>query len=318
MRQWPSEQFTTIKRSFFTRGDTFYPIDTSIVALKGVYSSIRLCHVGTFCIYIQSLPLIFEQPRSTPGGKGTGVAINVDVANGTFWASQDLHQAARNFLKDNNRNASWDTFRLNLMPVKDKLGHFTWSEDFKTLRKMAKLKFTVKHRGKSDGMSAIPNRENLTDIDLDQKQYSIKRFTFAAKAGGAHAKNTMFKFKNRDTNTEEEISVYDYFRRTYNLTISMWDIPLVETDRYGMFPMELCILVPNQRYSYKLNPEQTAAMIKFAVTRPKERLKSIQHGIGMLKWHEDRYLRHFGFTVDPNMTSVNLAHLQFLITSNIM
>ena len=51
-------------------------------------------------------------------------------------------------------------------------------------------------------------------------------------------------------------------------------------------------------------------MIKFAVTRPKERIASIQHGIGMLKWHEDKYLGHFGIKIDPNMTMTNARLLQ--------
>lgn len=47
-------------------------------------------------------------------------------------------------------------------------------------------------------------------------------------------------------------------------------------------------------------------MIKFAVTRPKERLKAIQHGIGMLKWHDDPFLNHYGVRIDPNMTVVSM------------
>jgi hypothetical protein len=47
-------------------------------------------------------------------------------------------------------------------------------------------------------------------------------------------------------------------------------------------------------------------MIKFAVTRPKQRIESINHGIGMLKWNEDPYLKHFGMNIDPNMTLVSL------------
>jgi hypothetical protein len=54
-------------------------------------------------------------------------------------------------------------------------------------------------------------------------------------------------------------------------------------------------------------------MIKFAVTRPKERLKAIAHGVGMLKWHEDPYLRHYGVAIDPNMTIVSsLVPVEFL------
>ena len=47
-------------------------------------------------------------------------------------------------------------------------------------------------------------------------------------------------------------------------------------------------------------------MIKFAVTRPKERIKSIQNGIAMLKWHEDPFLSHYGVRIDPNMTVVSM------------
>jgi eukaryotic translation initiation factor 2C len=47
-------------------------------------------------------------------------------------------------------------------------------------------------------------------------------------------------------------------------------------------------------------------MIKFAVTRPKQRIESILHGVGMLKWNEDPYMQHFGMKVDPQMTLVIL------------
>ncbi|CZR64330.1 related to argonaute like post-transcriptional gene silencing protein QDE-2 [Phialocephala subalpina] len=269
MRQGPSEHYTMIKRNFFARGGATTSLDNVVVAMKGVYSSVRLCN-----------------PKSSVGAPSTGLAINVDVANGTFWAAQDVHQAARNYLKQRNRMGNWDVFRTILRPVKYKDG-WTMSDDFKDLRKMCKLKFTVKHRGKND----------------DNKQYAIKKFTFEPKEGGAHSKNTFFKYKNRQNNTDEDISVYDYFRRTYNITIQMWDLPLIETSKAGKFPMELCTIVANQRYAFKLSPDQTAAMIKFAVTRPKERLASIQHGIGMLKWGTDRYLKHFGLQVDGNLTS---------------
>jgi eukaryotic translation initiation factor 2C len=48
-------------------------------------------------------------------------------------------------------------------------------------------------------------------------------------------------------------------------------------------------------------------MIKFAVTRPKQRIESINHGVGMLKWHEDPYMKHFGMSIDPTMTLVSRA-----------
>ncbi|KAL2072104.1 hypothetical protein VTL71DRAFT_11447 [Oculimacula yallundae] len=274
MRQGPSEQYTMIKRSFFSRGNTSHPLDNVVVAMKGVYTSIRLC-----------------SPNASVGPPGTGLALNVDVANGTFWAAQDVHQAARNFCNQRNRQLSYQVFRDLLLPVKDGKGGWTKSEDFKNLAKFVKLKFVVKHRGKGD----------------DKKEYSIKKFTFEKgekySSTGANAKNTFFKFRNRTTNVEEEISIFEYFKKTYNYEIQFWNLPLIITDRSGMFPMELCTICPNQRYNFKLSPDQTANMIKFAVTRPKERIQSIEHGVNMLKWHEDRYLKHFDVKVNPTMTT---------------
>ncbi|RKF63291.1 Protein argonaute [Erysiphe neolycopersici] len=272
MRQGPSEKYKQIKRSFYSQGNASRKLDDLIYAMKGVYTSIRLCN-----------------PASSIGAPGTGLAVNVDAANGTFWTSQDLHQAARNLCKERNRQLQWNIFRDLIQPIRDpKDGKWKKSEDWKNLQKMARLQFTVKHRGKND----------------DHKIYYIKGFTFSSEQGGAHSKNTYFSLKNRKTDppTEEKISVYDYFKKTYNINIQFWDFPLVITTRDGMFPMELCIIAPGQRYNFKLSPDQTSEMIKFAVTRPKERIDSIQHGINMLRWDQDQYLKHFGIKIDPNLT----------------
>jgi eukaryotic translation initiation factor 2C len=47
MRQQPSEQYTAIKRSFYSRGGgSRSNLDMCVEAMKGVYSSIRLCQVS--------------------------------------------------------------------------------------------------------------------------------------------------------------------------------------------------------------------------------------------------------------------------------
>lgn len=125
-----------------------------------------------------------------------------------------------------------------------------------------------------------------------------------------HAKNFMFNLTDRTNNTSRPISVYDYFVQKYNIRLEHWYLPLIETTREGFFPMELCVINPNQRFQAKLGPDQTASMIKFAVTRPRDRIQAIQHGVGMLKWHSDPYLDHFGLKVDPNMTVTQARLLQ--------
>jgi eukaryotic translation initiation factor 2C len=68
----------------------------------------------------------------------------------------------------------------------------------------------------------------------------------------------MFKMKDKTTNppTEKDISVYDYFYQRYNIRLEYPYLPLVQTTRDGFFPMEVCVLRPNQKYVYKLNGEQ--------------------------------------------------------------
>ncbi|TVY52417.1 Protein argonaute [Lachnellula cervina] len=288
IRAWPAERYHTQKRSFFNKGNAQAYLDNVIVAQKGVYSSIRLC-----------------SPMPSNGGPGTGLAVNVDVANGTFWTIQDVHQAARNFCKSKNRSLDWTVF-INLMKPDNPTGNgLTMSEDFKELRKMVKLKFTVKHLDKK-----IPGVVNK------KKAYTIKRFVFDVKYGaaGGNAKMVTFPWKQKNAagvvTSTTEISVYDFFSQHYNMHLKFWQLPLIETQRDGYFPMEQCTLIPNQKYMFKLNPDQTAAMIKFAVTRPKQRIESIQHGVGMLQWHEDPYLGYFGMKVDPNMTVTNARLLQ--------
>lgn len=162
---------------------------------------------------------------------------------------------------------------------------------------MAKLKFTVKHRGKAE----------------NEKTYTIKDFTFPKNINGnydpklkfreegLHSKNFFFDQRGPD-NTTTPTTIYNYFLKRYNCRLQFPYLPLIITEKAGQFPMEVCTLVPNQQYKYKLDPAQTSSMIKFAVTRPKERLQSIQHGIGMLKWHEDNYLKHYGLKIDPSLS----------------
>lgn len=59
-------------------------------------------------------------------------------------------------------------------------------------------------------------------------------------------------------------------------------------------------------------------MIKFAVTRPKQRVESIVHGINMLKWPQDKYLAHFDVKVDPKMTVVCSISSKFLILADFL
>ncbi|KAL6699629.1 hypothetical protein J3F84DRAFT_404654 [Trichoderma pleuroticola] len=55
-----------------------------------------------------------------------------------------------------------------------------------------------------------------------------------------------------------------------------------------------------QRYASKLNPEQTAAVIKIAVTRPNARKNGIVKNVRHLQLPQDPYLRHYGVQLETS------------------
>ena len=53
------------------------------------------------------------------------------------------------------------------------------------------------------------------------------------------------------------MSVYEYFQKKYNVTLSKPWLPLVQTQKQNvLFPMEVCCMADGQRYPYKLNSDQ--------------------------------------------------------------
>jgi eukaryotic translation initiation factor 2C len=68
--------------------------------------------------------------------------------------------------------------------------------------------------------------------------------------------------------------------------------------------MELCSVERYNRYPFKLNPNETSEMIRFAVQRPGVRRNEIMSNVKLLNWGGDRFLREFGVKVDPNMPVV--------------
>jgi eukaryotic translation initiation factor 2C len=85
---------------------------------------------------------------------------------------------------------------------------------------------------------------------------------------------------------------------------------VIVTAHDGEFPPECCTLLPWQKYNFKLSPEQTAKMIKFAVTRPPIRVKQIMANVDKLNWSQDPYLREFDIRVNPTMPTVRARLLQ--------
>ncbi|OAA73597.1 eukaryotic translation initiation factor 2C 2 [Cordyceps fumosorosea ARSEF 2679] len=274
IRQWPSQNLLAIKRNFYNRVAQSRPLmDGSLVEVrKGTYASIRLSH------------------NLSRGG--TGLALNADIANTCFWVgNQTVDKLLGIYLAAIDarrwRNLPPNELANQLKPVRgNKQGVYESSDAFKQARKLRKLKFKVRH----------PNRTAAVD-----KVYSIQDIAFRQDYGaeGGTARNIKFDHDG------QQVSVAQYFEQKYKAFLRFGNLPLIDAGKGGFIPMEFAVVEPMQRYPFKLSPDQTAAMIKIAVTRPKERRADIQSHVNDLKMSSDPFLRHYGVQFDPQFTKVD-------------
>ncbi|KAI1259661.1 Piwi-domain-containing protein [Xylariaceae sp. FL1019] len=280
MRQGPSERMLAIKRNFYSRVTTPFHLDGMpeyVLVRTGYYSAFRLS-------------------ESIKSG-GTGLMINVDVANTAFWKSSTLVDLAAKLLGEyNNLKQKMEVRDMiaGLRP-KEKNGVLVMSDYFRLLEKLKAIKFTVTHRNKQ----------------TNDRVYTCKYLLFEQQYGKAGCTAHTKKFDWKQTNdTTRTVTIFQYFREKYNITLRWPDLPLVHTDKFGTFPMELCTIADDQRYPYKLTGKQTTAMIKHAVTEPPKRKRGVMAGIQALDVQNDRYLRAFGINIDTNMKVTNARLLK--------
>ena len=99
----------------------------------------------------------------------------------------------------------------------------------------------------------------------------------------------------------------EFFAETYNIKLEYPHLPCLRVgnpQKKVMIPMEVCELIPGQRYPRRLNETQTANMIKVASMRPDMRMNVINDGYQLMKFSDNEYLKEFGVSVDKNMAMI--------------
>ncbi|EPX71823.1 argonaute [Schizosaccharomyces octosporus yFS286] len=194
------------------------------------------------------------------------MSVNVDVSSSAFW-----------------REGSFLSLLLEYTNSKDvqSLGRV----DFQTLSKRFRLlKVTCKHK-------------NNLGTPLSKKVYSIQGFSSKPASKSNFTRNVNGK--------SETISVSKYFHEHHNVRLQYPNLPCVIVKNGAMLPVELCYVEKGQRYTAKLNADQTAKMIRFAAQRPHERVQQIQGFIRQLAWEKDPYLAEYGMKIASSMTDVS-------------
>ena len=203
-------------------------------------------------------------------------------SNGTFWIPGQFIQVA-----------------MNLLGLRDpaELAHRLAKKDssaWRELKRLNKLEIKATYRG-----CPTPDQTWVIHKMLPQ-----------------NAREYQFEMRT-STGTTEKVNLVQYFQKKYNVNIQFWNLPVVQmTRKKVVYPMELIHVEGNQRYNYKLDENQTAGMIKFAVTLPSKRMESVKHGLQMLNWPADPVLSQYGLKVDTNMVKTKARvlpnpHIQF-------
>lgn len=116
-----------------------------------------------------------------------------------------------------------------------------------------------------------------------------------------NAHQTTFLWTDPATGKEQDITVFDYYKRQYNLTLFCPELPVVEITapppKKIYYPMECLQVAGLQRYNHKLDEKQTAEMIKHAVRRPNIRFGDIDTAKAKLGHSTDPILKHFGMKI---------------------
>jgi len=265
LRQHPSQNLVSIKRNFYHPNEPKRPLDTVVEVAIGAYASIRM---------------------NMPGPASIGLGINVDVANTAMWAPKTLPLLIRCYLDmvEKQKIPADHLLGPPLAPIRGSQNKWVKSPLFNTLKRFYRLRFVTPHQ---------------KPADRQRRTHTFKELAFKQEYGsqGMTARTYKFDYQGKTVTLEE------YYWRRYQIRLQCANLPLVATNKKDTyFPMELCQILPNQRYNYKLTADQTSSMIKIAVTRPQERKAKIMDKHKMLDWAQDPYLRAYGIGMESNFS----------------
>lgn len=107
-------------------------------------------------------------------------------------------------------------------------------------------------------------------------------------------------------NDNEEITVVNYFRDTWNIQLFYTHLPVVEiynpneNNESYFLPMELIIVDEGQPNLQGFTTEQRIKATTKTVISPDENYKTIRRVIDEHRFNQDSYLEKFGLTIDVN------------------
>ncbi|KAL6639221.1 hypothetical protein ACP70R_022951 [Stipagrostis hirtigluma subsp. patula] len=103
------------------------------------------------------------------------------------------------------------------------------------------------------------------------------------------------------------MTVKNYFREKYSMELQYDFLPCVQIwnlQNQNYLPLEVCKIVPGQRYQKKLGDSQTSKLMKSTCQPPSKREESIQQVVERNQYNSTKRANEFGLAVDYSPTTV--------------
>ncbi|KAG0012896.1 Eukaryotic translation initiation factor 2C [Podila clonocystis] len=170
-------------------------------------------------------------------------------------------------------------------------------------------------------------RAGLHNKDVERARRLLKGCSFTVTHRGAEFKKR-FKIdsispkpaekisfeQTLNNGSKKEITIPQYYTTAYNYSLKYPNLPCIgvrgKDGATLYFPAEVCVITPGQKYTKKLDPNQTAEMIKGTCMRPQQRADKIMNNIATLKFESNEYMKAFNLEVDKEMAVIPARVLQ--------
>ncbi|KAF0891619.1 hypothetical protein E2562_010604 [Oryza meyeriana var. granulata] len=128
----------------------------------------------------------------------------------------------------------------------------------------------------------------------------------------------MFSLRQRNGNNGDddavELTVYDYFVKNKGIELRYsGNLPCINVGkpkRPTYFPIELCSLIPLQRYTKALSTLQRSSLVEKSRQKPQERMSVLNDALRRSNYDSDPMLRASGISIAHNFTQVEGRVLQ--------
>ncbi|KAF4619813.1 hypothetical protein D9613_005017 [Agrocybe pediades] len=197
--------------------------------------------------------------------------INIDISTAMMYKSGSLISVCLEFMCGSNPQHPSMLYKQNL-PERDILRLQRFVSGIRVL---------------TEGQSGPAGRPPVPRVVKKLTRVSAKDDFFTTREGG-------------------RISVADYFRQALNRPLRFPDMICAEVGSGAKIPLELCTVPPGQIMKKQMPSDKTKDVLDFATKRPRDRLQSIQRGLGVLAYGQSEYVRQFGMRVD----STNPKHVR--------